>query len=307
MNYIKQGIYVFVILFSINNVYSQEIYETNKIISDINNLLNPSSEISFKNGILTVNYYKNNNLIKVSKLNIDEIIPSDLSYSTNSKQITLQCQYEKCAENKFLGNVKKKTFTSRIKIHIEDTVKGYEVYKLMKIVIGEKNKSNITKIVSPGLEYKLSHHIISIRPLLLFWSGFGVSYEYITTSEKLGIYIPYSFSFKNIYHEAGVALKFYTGKNKANNYNFGSVYLGVNTIRYYLGPELMYISRSDVNYTSLRFQNGVSIQSKKHINITIHLGVGTGYVLNENETDAEYNKNDIIFDWRLGFNLGYRF
>jgi len=307
MYYLKLGVYLCVIYISTIVAYSQEIKETKQIIDDINNLLNPKADIDFNKGIFTVNYYRNNNLIKISKLNIDEIIPSDISYSTNSKQIVFQCQYEECVENKLLGNVKKKTFTPRLKIYIDDTLKGEKVLSLMKIVIGEKNKSNITKTVSPGLEYKLSHHLVSTMPLLLFWGGFGVSYEFITTSEKLGIYVPFSFTFKSNYYETGMAFKFYTGKNKSHNYNIGSLYLGVNTIRYYLGPEFMYISRSDINYTSLRFQNGVSIQSKKHINITVHAGAGAGYVLNEKDINPEYNKANVIFDWNVSFNLGYRF
>ncbi len=307
MYYLKLSIYLCVVYISIIAAYSQEIEETKQIIDDINNLLNPKADIDFNKGIFTVNYYRNNDLIKISKLNIDEIIPSDISYSTNSKQITFQCQYEKCVENKFLGNVKKKTFTPRLKIYIEDTIKGEKVLYLMRIVIGEKNKSNITKTFSPELEYKLNHHLVSIMPLLLFWGGFGVSYEYITTSEKLGIYIPFGFTFKTNYYDTGIAFKFYTGKNKAHSFNFGPLYIGINTIRYYLGPEFMYISRSDINYTSLRFQNGISIQSKKHINITVHVGAGAGYVLNEKNTSPEYNNGDVIFDWNVSFNLGYRF
>ncbi len=307
MNYLKLGIFFYVICISTITTYSQEIEETEQIISDINNLLNPKVDIDFDKGFLTVNYYRNNNLIKISKLNIDEIIPADISYSTNSKQIVIKCQYEECVENKLLGNIKKKTFTPRLKVFIADTLKGKKVLKLLKIVIGEKNKSNITKTVSPGLEYKLSHHLVSTMPLLLFWKGFGVSYEYITTSEKLGLYIPFSFTFNMEYYQTGLAFKFYTGKNKSHNYNFGNLYLGVNTIRYYLGPEFMYISRNDIDYGSLRFQNGVSIQSKKHINITVHAGVGAGYVLNEKLINPEYNKGDVIFDWNVSFNLGYRF
>ena len=307
MNNLKLGIYLCVIYISIIAGYSQEIEDTKRIINDINNLLNPKAHINFNKGIFTVNYYRNNDLIKISKLNIDEIIPSDISYSTNSKQIVFQCQYSECVENKFLGNIKKKTFTPRLKIFVEDTLKGRKVLNLMKIVIGEKNKSNITKTTSPGLEYKLSHNLVSTMPLLLFWGGFGVSYEYITTSEKLGVYIPFSFTFDANCYETGMAFKFYTGKNKAHNYTIGSLYLGVNTIRYYLGPEFMYISRNDINYTSLRFQNGVSIQSKKHINITIHTGIGAGYVLNEKVSNSEYYQGDIIFDWNFSLNLGYRF
>ena len=310
MNYrnifIKTGVLVLILMSSIK-VNSQEIAETQKIISDINNLISPKTNISFKKGILTVNYFRNNETIKISKLNIDEIIPSDISYSTNSKQILLKCNDYDCVENKFLGNVKKETFTPRLKIYIEDTVKGKEVNRLMKIVIGEKNRYAVTKIVSPGLEYELGHHLVSTMPLLLFWGGFGVSYEYITSSEKLGIYVPYSFTFDKEYFETGLAFKFYTGKNKANTYNFGTVHLGVNKIRYFWGPELMYISRNDVNYPALRLQNGISIQNKKHINITVHAGAGAGYVTTEKSAIREYNKGDVLFDWNVSFNLGYRF
>ncbi len=286
--------------------YAQEISATNQIIIDINNLISPNTNINFKNGVLTVNYLKNNEITKISKLNIDYIIPDDISYSSNSKQILFSCQESDCTENEFFGNTKKKTFTSSLKIYIEDTVKGTEVKNLFKIVIGEKNKDNITKISSPALEYKLSHHLVSAMPFLLFWKGFGVSYEYITYNEKLGIYIPYSFSFDSQFYETGLSLKFYTGNNKSHTYNLGNLYLGVMTIRYYLGPEFLYVSRNDIEHPAIRFQNGVSFQSKKHINFTIHGGFGAGYVTKE-KVEPKYNSGEIFFDWNISFNLGYRF
>jgi hypothetical protein len=223
-------LYLYIIFFiSALPVFSQDIEETRLIVSDINSLLNRQADINFNKGILTVNYYKNNELIKKSELDIDEILPSDINYSSNSKQIVFKCEYDNCVENKFYGNIKKKTFTQNLKIYVEDTAKGNEILNLLRIVIGEKNKSNITKTISPGLEYKLSHHLVSTMPLLLFWGGFGVSYEYIFSTEKLGIYLPLSFTFKTRYYETGIAFKFYTGKNIAHNYNLGSLYLGVNT------------------------------------------------------------------------------
>jgi len=303
----KLIITMFLVVLNTTIVVSQEIAETQKIISDINDLITPKTNISFKKGILTVNYFRKNEKIKTSKLDIDEIIPSDINYSTESKQLLFKCNDYDCVENKFLGNVKKETFTPQLKIYIEDTTKGKEVNRLMKIVIGEKNRNAVTKIVSPGLEYKLGHHLVSTMPFLLFWGGFGVSYEYITSSEKLGVYIPFSFTFDNEYFETGLALKFYTGKNKASTYNFGSIHLGVNTIRYFWGPEFMYISRSDVDYPSVRFQNGISIQNKKHINVTVHAGAGVGYVINENSAIREHDNGDMFFDWNVSLNLGYRF
>ena len=296
---------LFVIILNLTS-NAQEISETNKIITDINNLISPNTNIIIKNGILTVNYLKNNEIIKISKLNIDYVIPDDISYSSNSKQILFSCQESDCTENEFFGNIKKKTFTSSLKIFIEDTIKGTEVKNLFKIVIGEKNKNNITKISSPALEYKLSHHLISTMPFLLFWNGFGVSYEYITSNEKLGIYIPYSFRFDTLFYETGLSLKFYTGNNKSYTYNLGTLYLGVMTTRYYWGPEFLYVSRNDIEYPAIRFQNGVSFQSKKHINFTIHGGFGAGYVTKE-KVNPEYNSGKILFDWNISFNLGYRF
>jgi hypothetical protein len=278
----------------------------NRNINEINRLLKPKNNIDAINGFLVAKTYKNNELIKQARIDIAEIIDANITYNSHSKFLNIKCIDFDCVENKFYGNIKKKNYTKTLRLFIEDTTKGKEACRLIQILTNQLNEPQITKIKQRNLDFKLSHHLISAMPLLLFWNGFGVSYEYINKSESMGVYVPLTFDLNFNYYDYGVGIKFYTGKNKANNYKLAGYPIGVLKIRYYIGPEVLYANSFKSQFILYRLQNGISIQSQRHWNISAYLTTGTSYA-KYTCPESEYKTGEYKFNWGFYINAGYRF
>ena len=302
-----KNIFVSICLFLPIMIFSQkQTDDVSRTINELNNLLKPNIEIDVINAQLISKIYKNNNLIKQSKIDVSEIIDTNITYNENSNFINIKCIDYECVENKFFTNTKKKNYTKTLKLHISDIEKGKKATNLLRILANQANIPEITKIKQRNLDFKLSHHLISAMPLLLFWNGFGLSYEYISKSEKTGLYFPVTFTFDNTYIDFGTALKFYTGKNIAHNYKFAGYPVGVLKIRYFLGPEVLYSIEQFQDAVHLRLQNGISIQAEKHWNISFYLSLGAADILSATQ-NSKYKTGDFVFSWGGYFNLGYRF
>ncbi len=299
---------ILILFITVNSLINAQTYNKGieNTIDSINKLLAPKLKIDAINGYFITETYKNKELIKKSKIEFVDILDSNITYNTSSKYLKIKCVDYECVENNIYSNIKKHNYTKSLNLYIEDTTKAKNTVYLLKILTNQLNEPQITKIKQRDLDFTLSHHIISVMPLLLFWNGFGFSYEYVFNKDKIGIYIPFSFKFDDTYKELGISIKIYTGKNKAHNYSVASLYLGANKIRYFYGPEVINSFGLKEEYTSFRLHNGVSIQSAKHWNITAHLGLGGAYIYKVNEK-SNYEKSDIIFDWGFYFNVGYRF
>ena len=139
----------------------------------------------------------------------------------------------------------------------------------------------------------------------LFYLNPSLSYEYINKKERLGYKALFIYSPKYKSKETGIALKIYLGDNKANIYEFGNIFLGTSSFRYYTGPELIYYTKPQYDFIALRMQNGVSFQSKKHFNATVHILLGTKNIIKSDETLAKTGETN--FSWGIYFYLGYRF
>jgi hypothetical protein len=302
---IKTKIITFLILFFYSSLFSQDNQIINNIIKDINTELNPNIELDANKGALVFSVFENGDLKRESTIFIEEVYIEKIAYSLESIYITIPCYAEDCAMQKLFGNRKVKKYTSQIRLIIADTLKGKKTENLLKILLTEMNTEKIVRLKSESNFINLSPHMVSIMVDQLFYLNLGLSYEYIIKKERLGYktFLIYSPKYKST--ETGLALKIYLGQNKANIYTLGNVHLGTGSFRYYTGPEAIYYKKPSYGFASLRIQNGVSFQSKKHINFTLHTSMGAKKITASNNESIK--KGEISYSWGLYFYLGYRF